>query len=121
MPILLMSGVASAYSVYRCRYDSVARRACCCPAATQEVTAPETTHDTAVAAPCCCDVETVKVAQAPSDAARAQPVQVIAPLFAIVLRPIATVLSSGSRATLLAEQPRGVGPPIILLKHSFQI
>lgn len=120
MSVVLWSGTASSYALYRCRCDSVARRACCCAASGHRSnTAPAAAGGAAIGAPCCCDVETVTVAHAPSEAARAH--IDIAPLPIVGVWPAAMTHFSMSRTPPAAEQPRGLGPPLILLKSSFQI
>lgn len=121
MPILLLSGTASAYSLYRCHYDQVARRACCCPGTNHDSAASDAQHTATIEKNCCCDLETVTTSHTPSEATPVQPVQAVAPLLAAILPFPTQVFTAIRHAPLLAEQPRGVGPPIIILKCSFQI
>ena len=111
VPLLLIGSSAFGYSRYRCRFDSVARETCCCPAPDED--APE---NATLGRACCCDVERLEVARTSSarEAGAAQlPVIAVAAAYA----PLAAL-----RFTQLAfasPTRRGVGPPLRFLKHSF--
>ena len=119
LPAMLMLGLTSSYQLFRCRYDGVARRSCCCPMADAE-TSPAS--EAAVSNRGCCDVQVVRAAStAPAAAAPQQAAKALT-------SPLATVQVVAFQIPQLApsqswtdDVPRGLGPPLIVLKHSFLI
>jgi hypothetical protein len=107
--VILPTGFS--YTVYRCRIDGIARRACCCPHA-------RTPQDRAVERPCCCDTwrQQVRAARGVSEVERAR-IEATPAVAAIpAAPPLAPSLVPSYPAA--ANQPRA-GPLIFVLKRSF--
>jgi len=108
--------VAHGGELFRCRYDEIVRRTCCCP----QSTAPETT-DCSIRGPAsdCCDVSTIGVDASPTGSERVTPV-----VSSIVWR------LPGQELAILDLRPFGAAsrrdvqdtsPPILRLTCSLQI
>ena len=112
LPALLAVQVCTAELHYRCRYDGVWRKACCCPKHRDGASDAPT-----ASANCCCDVERIAVARVPiragaeSDQAAAPPLQAVWPptVEGPRLVPVARLVAT--------TWPRA-GPPTFLLKNS---
>ncbi len=119
MLILAFADPWSSYSLFRCGDDPIARRSCCCPMIHHESETPA--GGVRAVQGCCCEIETVLIAPAESEAARfdAGKTSVFVATFVM---PFGI---EAARAPLepapVAREPRGAGPPIILLKRSLQI
>jgi len=113
LPAILLLGFAPAYAVYRCTFDGVARRECCCPATERALQ-----DSPAVSERCCCDVSAVQLAAAhaaPANAsvhAIAYAAVVTAP---IVVRPLLSV------AVVRSERASAIGPPPLQRKQTLLI
>ena len=121
LPVLLFAGTSSSFSVFRCRYDQVARHACCCPTHSETV-ASEPSRTGIIAKTCCCEVETVRaVERAPSEASRLSVNDVPVNLLAVLLPTERVGVAPSVTRLPRRERPPSVGPPIILLTRSLQI
>ena len=111
---IAFASTASAYSLFRCRHDAVARTSCCCPA--DEQTVPDATS---ISSACCCDVQTVQLAKTPSTTTDS-PLQPFVPSATVITWGM--LMPSGTqRLPVVAPTRVAVGPPLILLKQSFLI
>ena len=119
LPAMLMLGLTSTYQLFRCRYDGVARRSCCCPMADAE-TSPAS--EAAVSNSGCCDVQVVRAAStAPASAAPQQATEALPLPLAMVQVAAFQIPQLAPSQSWTGEVPRGLGPPLIVLKHSFLI
>ncbi|MEK6606703.1 MAG: hypothetical protein AABZ30_03490 [Myxococcota bacterium] len=112
---LLLAGGSFASTVYRCRYDRVARRSCCCPAGSEAPTPPASAD--ALRATRCCEAQILDSAAAPADARRLDSAPALA--VAVLLPALPPALAPRS----LVAEPVGVraatGPPLFVLTHAF--
>jgi hypothetical protein len=111
---MLFASTASAYSLFRCRYDAVARTSCCCPA--EEIQPPAATS---ISRACCCDIETIQVVRAPSTTNHSfvQPFIVTATL--VDWNPL--VAPRARRFASYGPEYAAHGPPLLLVKQSLLI
>lgn len=110
--VMLISGVASSYTLFRCTFDAQARRACCCPATSH---APPSTPQLRSAG--CCDPESVDVVQPPAESMAALTLTVAPPSSATFVPTVRLLVPA--RVDEI-ERP-GLSPPLIVLKQSFLI
>jgi hypothetical protein len=112
--VVLFASTASAFSLYRCRHDQIARARCCCPPSQADDSATPT-----LTRAVCCDVQTVQVTRAPSTTSdsQGQPALLHAALASFVVLPLPRVAAM-PRAPLTRA---AIGPPILLLKQSLLI
>jgi hypothetical protein len=116
LPVVLLSLGGTSFASWRCRYDGIARSACCCPDAGDPAHAP------AIRAQDCCDFEHYVAPKTPSDVSRVEslltpPVRLSASMAAPMLE---TVAPSRAGFRLADERPPG-GRSVVLLKHAFLI
>ncbi len=115
LPVLLCAATASGYSLFRCRYDGIARRACCCPSAEPASDTPTST----LSGSCCCNFESVTIAHPSAQDPSPGPVAAhpVPPA-----RSFQSPVAPGpGRRPLYDVAPRAAGPPILALKHSLLI
>jgi hypothetical protein len=117
-PLVLSTSAASAYSLYRCQYDEVTRRVCCCP--------HETARDVGERPPAlrrasCCDVAHHDPAHVVSEpvpkpsGGEAPPVALFSPPVQ-ASGPVVGALPRASDA-----EPSGARPTLLALKRSLLI
>jgi hypothetical protein len=118
VPGLLLLGLVPGYQLFRCRYDGIARRSCCCPMPGAE----KANAEAHVARDCCCDVQLVRSTSAPPvTSAKRHAAIVHAPVAAALVVHASPFVELASWSAWSDSTPRGVGPPLILQKHSFLI
>ena len=115
VPLLLLAATAQSYTVFRCRFDGVARLSCCCPEASPA------RAEAVLSKGCCCDIDHVQRV-APSATSRPPEAKI---------GPAPVLLVSGGASPEVGERfirprlpeltARSHGPPLILLKHAFLI
>ena len=107
--------VAAAHSMFRCRFDGVARRQCCCPGGAARSPGMALKRD------CCCDLEHVDLHATTFTSSDAR-VKMDGPPPAAVVHVAWPIRSTASAAWRRVEATLHVhGPPLILLKSSFLI
>lgn len=117
--VVVFAGRWSSYTLFRCRMDSIVRRACCCPPAESRSGAPA--RDVMVVSDSCCDVKTVTVGPTIAKAAgrdAGRHFDTLAPL--VLVASLAPAIRSDDLPTV-RERARGSGPPLILLNCSLLI
>lgn len=110
----LLASTASARSLFRCRYDAIARDRCCCP--------PEEARAAATASlsrACCCERETIHVVKAPSTESHSVAPAFLAVAALVPYQPLAT--PRPRRVAWSARDGAAHGPPLLLRKQSFLI
>ena len=120
--LLLIGAAHPADRVFRCRYDHVARPACCCPDSAMSNGTTQTAaagQREAASTPCCCDIETYRLVQGgpqthPRVETPATQVMTLSPVGGDVL-PAYTL--TPACVDLRARN----GPPIVVLNHSYRI
>jgi hypothetical protein len=118
VPGLLVLGLVPGYQLFRCRYDGIARRSCCCPMPGAE-NANAQAH---VAPDCCCDVEVIRSTSAPPATSTTHHAAIAhVPVAAGLVAHASAFVELASWSPWSDSTPRGVGPPLILQKHSFLI
>jgi hypothetical protein len=122
LPAMLGLGVTSAYQLFRCRYDGMARRSCCCPMESPAGAdaAPEPI-DARVFGTDCCVIEIVHVSQPPAMAQQEASQAHAAPPLAIGGARAPWVAPALRTQPVAHEVPRAVGPPLLLAKQSLLI
>ncbi len=115
---LLLGVSGSAQAMFRCRYDQVARKDCCCPKS-NEPAAPSFTRS------CCCDIEVIEAASPAGPATQVERLDLgklhDAPRHAALEVPGPVVAPVIRQWRFLAAHPPPAGPRLILLKSSFLI
>jgi len=117
LPALLFAGWAHGSELFRCRYDEVVRRTCCCP----QSRAPETT-DCAIRGPAtgCCDVRTIGVDASPTSSSPAASVVAPSVLWRLPGQELA-VLDLRLSGTVGRRDVPDTSPPVLRLTCSLQI
>jgi len=117
LPALLFAGWAHGGELFRCRYDEMVRRTCCCP----QSTAPETT-DCSVRGPArgCCDVSTIGVDASPTSSHRMAPVISSGVVWQLPGQELA-ILDLRPSGAASRRDIQDTSPPILRLTCSLQI
>jgi len=117
LPALLFAGWAHGGELFRCRYDEIVRRTCCCP----QSTAPETT-DCSIRGPAsdCCDVSTIGVDASPTSSERVTPVVSSSVVWRLPGQELA-ILDLRPFGAASRRDVQDTSPPILRLTCSLQI
>jgi hypothetical protein len=117
LPALLFAGWAHGSELFRCRYDEVVRRTCCCP----QSRAPETTG-CSVRGPSsgCCDVRTIGVDASPTSSARLASLDVPSVVWRLPGQELAVLDLRPPGAAARRDVP-DTSPPVLRLTCSLQI
>jgi hypothetical protein len=123
LPLVLLSALGTSFDLWRCRFDGVARAACCCPNKAGDRTAPGSTVSRAR----CCQREQHQIDRDPAEVVRGQASRLSDLLAAVTaalpVSPLLLAPPPAYRAPAEAD-PRD-GPPagrsLIVHKQSFLI
>jgi hypothetical protein len=123
LPLILFSALGTGFQLWRCRFDGVARTACCCPTkpGTQQAEQRLTMSRAR-----CCDLEQHQIDRDPAEAARGQATRLsdllAAATSAVSVSPLLLVPTT---SVAPAHPPAGDAPPagrsLVLQKQSFLI
>jgi len=117
--VIVLGAAAADAALFRCRFDSVARKECCCG----KMDAPQQPSATArFVAANCCDREQLSVEKLPSDTSDAY--RVVLSVSLVAATPVAVLPAPVSLDPCEYSYDNPIhapAPPLILLKHAFLI
>lgn len=119
LPLFFLAGTGSASAMFRCKYDGVARKACCCPKPEEP-----SEEQAALRKSCCCDVETITAAGTAETRTLVERLD-LSKLYEVLVVAFSGAFDSAqgvvvARALFLDTHPPP-RPPLFLLKHSLLI
>ena len=112
---LALGAASPGATFFRCRFDHIARPACCC-----EPTRSADDRANMASSDCCCDVETYKIIQ-PTPETRLHQTERPAASLAILPLPVDDLAQVTVAPPPRIDQRERNGPPIVVLTHSFRI